>query len=57
MSRPCLGVKYIAPCKDCKKRTIDCHGKCKEYNEYRIKEKEFRKQKRIEERFGEYKPW
>jgi len=24
----------IAPCKDCEKRTAECHGKCPEYAEY-----------------------
>jgi len=24
----------IAPCKDCKNRTIDCHLKCKLYHQY-----------------------
>jgi hypothetical protein len=25
----------ICPCKDCKKREPLCHGKCKEYNEWK----------------------
>jgi hypothetical protein len=25
----------ICPCKDCKKRVLSCHGKCKDYNEWK----------------------
>lgn len=25
----------ICPCKDCKKRVFACHGKCKDYNEWK----------------------
>lgn len=38
-----LPHKYDAPCKTCLKRTVGCHGKCKEYNEFRIKEAEYRR--------------
>lgn len=27
--------KEICPCKDCKKRTANCHGKCKDYNKWK----------------------
>lgn len=26
--------KEVCPCKDCDKRTVECHGKCKEYKEW-----------------------
>lgn len=28
-------LQPIAPCKDCKNRTINCHSKCKLYLQYR----------------------
>lgn len=26
-----------SPCKDCKDRTIHCHDRCNDYQEYRVK--------------------
>ena len=31
-----------APCKDCERREIGCHGKCEEYNEFLRKRSEYR---------------
>lgn len=24
----------VCPCKDCKERTVECHGKCEKYQEW-----------------------
>ena len=29
-------TKPVAPCKDCRKREIGCHAKCKKYNKFSV---------------------
>lgn len=30
-----MGMKNSAPCRDCRRRTVTCHGVCQEYQEFR----------------------
>ena len=30
-----MGFKNTAPCRNCHRRTVTCHGVCKEYQEFR----------------------
>lgn len=46
---PC---KYACPCKDCQERTGTCHGSCERYNEYRIKERDYRREQYIKDTTG-----
>jgi len=32
----------MSPCKDCDKRCEGCHGKCKSYKHWKLKEKEYK---------------
>ena len=37
------------PCRNCDKRTIDCHGKCEPYNTWRKKEQKWKAERRLKE--------
>lgn len=43
------------PCKDCERRKMGCHGRCKEYQEFAKRLEEIRK-KRSEETANSW-PW
>lgn len=42
---PTLPVKPNAPCKCCKSRTADCHGKCRAYMQFVAANKKYVKAK------------
>lgn len=48
--------KYMCPCKGCTKRKLKCHAACPDYNDYRKKEAEYRKEyKQKNTDYGYYK--
>lgn len=40
--------KTKAPCKDCKERSVGCHGSCERYTAFRHESEEQRQQKNLE---------
>lgn len=36
------------PCKDCERRKLGCHGRCKEYREFKAEREEILKRKNAE---------
>ena len=42
--------KDVCPCKDCNKRTVECHGNCKEYKDWKKEGIEIKKRPFFETR-------
>lgn len=52
MNGKVMPTKYNCPCKGCSERTETCHGACERYNEYRIKERDYRREQYIKDTTG-----
>jgi len=39
--------KIVAPCKDCKERSIGCHSKCEKYKEFKTANDAYNKKTRL----------
>lgn len=52
MNGTVMPCKYVCPCKGCSERTETCHGACERYNEYRIKERKYRREQYMKDTVG-----